>query len=287
MKRWSSIICSSLCLSSVLSMGAWNEAYAAIIDIQVAEEIRIHADHQRLIIFDIDNTIIEPVQELGREEWFYHRYKTYLSAGMPREKALERAQAEWTAVQHITSVRLVEPHIAKLIQELQDKKLPIIGLTQRPASLAHTTIRQLKGLGVDLTLTAPHQNEIYFLTPSEVSAGLVFKNGILFTGGLCKGESLGKLLKQFNKRPEGILFIDYKAKHLVEVEKYCVRENIPFTGLRYSYLDDRVAKFNSELADIQWRHFGTILSDEDARKLLEEENIAENKEVKAADPKTK
>lgn len=273
MRKWPSVLLISL-YSSFMCVSPHNDLEAAIFDIPKASEIRLHADNQRFVIFDIDNTILEPVQELGRDEWFHHRYKLYLGSGLSKEKALERAQAEWIAVQHITGVRLVEPEMEVLIQELQKRKLSIIGLTHRSAALAQTTIRQLKSLGVDLSITAPHQNEIYFLSPSEVSAGVVFKNGILFTGGLCKGESLGKLLKQFNKRPESILFIDYKAKHLIEVEKYCMKEHIPFTGLRYAYLDERVAKFNSELADIQWRHFGRILSDEDAKKLLDEEQIA-------------
>ena len=56
----------------------------------------------------------------------------------------------------------------------------------------------------------------------------------------------------------------------MDVEKSTNARNINFTGLRYSYSDQRVASFCREIAEIQWTHstFDHLLSDEEAFVLL-------------------
>jgi hypothetical protein len=65
------------------------------------------------------------------------------------------------------------------------------------------------------------------------------------------------------------VFINDKKTHLKDVEGVVSPKGISFTGLRYSYSDQRVAKFNKDIADIQWNQstFHHILSDEEAEAL--------------------
>ncbi len=240
--------------------------FGAIIEIKQANEIAKHFKNEMLVIFDIDNTILEPVQELGRDQWFYHRIQHHTSLGTPSDKALQRALNEWTAVQYITSVNLIEDDMAKVIGRFQDKGIPVIGLTTRGSPLAHRTIEQLESIGVDLQASAPNKEEHYILQQKEVASGVVFKNGVLFTGGTHKGETLFKLLDKLSIKPKSILFINDKASHLAEVERTCQKLGVEFVGLRYGFLDEKVAAFNVQLADRQWDHFTSIPSDEAAAK---------------------
>ena len=65
-----------------------------------------------------------------------------------------------------------------------------------------------------------------------------------------------------------MLFINDKASHLKEVERACEQAKIPFIGLRYGFLDEKVKRFSHEIAAIQWEHFGKLLSDEETATIL-------------------
>ncbi len=237
---------------------------AEIIETNSICRIREYITPESLVIFDIDNTLMEPSQTLGNDQWFYHRLKQHKAAGMNAEDALEKSLAEWYAVQNVTKVRLVEPCAADLIQSLQKDNYTVMGLTTRGLGLCRTTIYQLKSLGINLGVTAPTHEEFHFMN----CKGVLFRQGILFTAGSNKGKALAKLLHRIGKQPKNIVFINDKATHLREVEEVCEQYNVPFIGLRYGFLDATVAAFNPEIADIQFEAFGQILSDEEAAHLL-------------------
>lgn len=234
--------------------------YGEIIEIQTVDEMLPFLEEETLFIFDIDNTIMEPTQTLGSDQWFYHRKDQYLKKGYSPQEALESALAEWMSVQNLTRVKLVEEKIAAIIASLQHEKKGLIGLTTRGLGLATRTIEQLHSLKVDLSLAAPISKEFLLKEPR----GVLYRKGILFTAGAHKGKALATFLAEMEELPKKILFINDKRSHIAEVEEACLALNIPFVGLRYGYLDEKVAGFSPQLAEIQWSHFGKILSDEEA-----------------------
>lgn len=233
-----------------------------IIEINRIEAIKQYIDHGTLILFDIDNTIVEPTQTLGSDQWFYHRIECYKKKGYPKQEALENALAEWMAVQNLTHVQIVEKGTKELIDELQENQYILMGLTTRGLGMALRTIEQLKSLQIDLSKTAPFQEEIFLLS----ERGTLFREGILFTAGTDKGHAFLQLFK--HNLPKRVVFINDKESHLREVEKACDLFQIPFLGLRYGFLDEKVARFSSDIAAIQWEHFGKILTDDQAETLL-------------------
>ena len=58
-------------------------------------EIVPHITPDTLIILDIDDTLLLPVQMVGCDEWFNLRWKKHEAAGLPKSEALEKALAEW------------------------------------------------------------------------------------------------------------------------------------------------------------------------------------------------
>lgn len=243
------------------------ELQAKIIETHHIDLIGSFVNKDTFIIFDIDNTLMEPVQELGTDQWFYHQWLTYENEGMSKRDALERALKEWTAIQSITAVKAVEEAAVAVVADLQEGGFDIIGLTTRGLGLAHRTIEQLSDISIDLSHNAPSHEEIHFMNGDQHPEGVIFRKGVLFTAGTHKGKALFKLLEKIGYSPKEILFINDKATHLREVEIICEERGIPFTGLRYSFLDEKVKNFRKELADIQFQHFGKILSDEEAGKV--------------------
>jgi len=238
-----------------------------IIETKNFKEIVQHIHPETLVVVDIDDTLLIPVQTLGTDAWFLSRLDHHLQIKKDRFLALDRALAEWEAIRHITNVKIVEEGTDEIINEMQKSNTVMMGLTTQGLALATRTVIQLKSLLIDLSKTAPSAQDCYFINGQN---GVLYRQGVLFTSGTSKGEALIKFLDTINYHPKYIVFINDKKTHLQDVEKSVELRNMNFIGLRYSYSDQRVANFCKEIAEIQWTHstFDHLLSDEEASALL-------------------
>jgi hypothetical protein len=237
---------------------------AEIIEVNSFDEITKYVADDTLVILDIDDTLLIPVQTLGTDVWFCDRHARH-KATLPPEEALDRALAEWEGIRHLTEVKLVEPSTNEVVAELQKTNV-VMGLTTQGLALATRTEQQLKKLGIDLRRSAPSQEDYYFINQH----GVLYRAGILFTSGTPKGPALMKLLNQMDYHPKRVVFINDKKTHLADVEKSMDEAGIEFIGLRYGFSDDRVKNYNYLIAEIQWTEssFDHILSDEEAAKQI-------------------
>lgn len=239
-----------------------------IIEITNMKEIHQYLKPHTLIVFDIDNTLLETAQELGSDQWFYHQFELYLESGMLLQDALTKTIAEWHAIQNLTQVRIVEDGTDKIIKNLQSEKFDIIGLTTRGLEISECTSNQLKTLNIDLSVTSPTKNDCFFMNGGK---GVLFHDGILFTTATHKGNAFFKLLDELELKATHVVFINDKASHIKQLEETCIQKNVPFIGLRYGFLDEKVKSFKAELADIQFKQFGNILSNDEALNLLNQQ----------------
>jgi phosphoglycolate phosphatase-like HAD superfamily hydrolase len=237
-----------------------------IIETKRMNELYQHLEPGMMVVFDIDNTLIEPTQELGTDQWFGGQIKKYESYNMPFETAQKNALREWRAVQYITDVKLVEKGIDQIIADLQRKGVPVMGLTTRGMEMCVRAVDQLESVNVDLEKTAPIKEELYFFN----GKGVVYTGGILFTNNTPKGLALRKFLEGSEYHPKSILFVNDKLSHIKPLEEMCREDGIKFIGLRYGYLDEKVRNMRPHIAEVQWKHFGQILSDQAAEKILSE-----------------
>jgi hypothetical protein len=235
-----------------------------IIETPHFSDILNYINPNTLVILDIDDTLLLPTQTLGTDAWFLHRLKYHQDNQAPA--ALDKALAEWEAIRHLTHVKIVEEGTEKVIEAMQKRGITVMGLTTQGLALATRTINQLRTLHIDLTKTAPAPEDHYFINQQ----GVLYRQGVLFTSGSPKGPALLKLLAILNYCPEHVIFINDKATHLKDVESSVIEKGIDFLGLRYNYSDERVANFNPEIAEIQWKHstFMHILSDQEAEEIL-------------------
>lgn len=239
----------------------WSE----IVDISSITQINEHLRNDSLVIFDLDNTIFEPTQELGNDQWFRQRIRDYRNTGLDKEVSVEHALIEWLSIQGVTKMKLVEEQSIPMISMLQDSGRSVMGLTTRGMEVSVQTLHHLKKLGVHLSFTSPFQKEHVFMNGPR---GVLFKKGILFTSGTNKGSALFNFLEHADFVPKHIIFINDKASNLKEVEDFCFDKKIPFIGLRYAFLDNKVESYNHSVAIKQFEHFGKILTDDHAKNLL-------------------
>lgn len=240
-----------------------------IIETNTFSDLLKYIHPKSLVLLDIDDTLLEPKQTLGSDAWFLWRINFYKKQGVDPKLAFETALMDWVAVQSLTKVKLVEPNTDKIVKQMQDEGFHVMGLTTRGASLATRTAQQLKTLDIDLSRSAPTNEELLFLNPHEV----IFKNGALFTAGTHKGQALFKFLDLIQDQLsldeiEDVVFINDKGTHLAQIQQSCAEKGIPFIGLRYGYSDERVNNFSEEIALYQFEQFGKIISDEEAVKQM-------------------
>jgi len=239
-----------------------------IIEIDHFEEIypQIHTD--TLIVLDIDNTLIEPCQTLGSDQWFYSQLHHYVLMGFDTTNALEKALSEWMSIQNVTKVKPVEENIPKIIRDLQSRNYRVIALTTRGLELSTRTIEQLKSVGIDLSITAPTKEDLFFMN----GRGVLFRNGVLFTAATNKATALFKLLHETKVDPKSIIYVNDKRSHFYPVEEFANHHQIPFIGLRYGFLDEKIRSLDRTLTDVQLKHFGKILSDDEAKEIMKNQN---------------
>lgn len=201
------------------------------------------------LVLDLDNTVMKPRLSLGGDAWFEGLFTHCLQHNIAPTIYQIALLSVYNAVQNFVRTSAVESNIVLIIKALQDIGIPVIGLTARGYSISQQTIRQLADVGVDFS-----QNSII---PDNHSS---CQGGIIFCDGKDKGEKLKEIITQLECIPGHVAMIDDKKKHLERMQLTLESLKIPFSGFRYSYLDEEVQQFDMEQANIQLTHLWDRLS---------------------------
>lgn len=253
------------------------QMYSSIARSQLTEisrfsEIFSHLNKKTLLLCDLDDTVMESKTFVGSDEWFSTKTKELERSRDSKEEALQIALKQWEHLQSVIPIQLVEGQTARDIRDLQNDDFSVMGLTTRSVRISSFTLKQLKSLNIDFSLSSPIQGEHTFFNPLEVS----HKEGILFTAGTKKGEALFTLIPHIKDIFNKVVFINDKATHLADVQKTCAEKNVDFVGLRYGYTDKRKASYDHRLAEIQFWFFeaGKVIpSNQEVQKLSPEVQV--------------
>lgn len=211
-----------------------------------------------VVVLDIDNTILEPTQTLGSDQWF--EYLLEKNKQIDSETAFENTRRDWIEVQKVTNVELVEQTTPKLVRTLQAKGIMVLALTARPETLANVTAGQLRVLGVEFkTYSGFGSNET------------VYNSGVLYAGSKNKGLVLRDFFSQLNIKPNKLVFVDDKVKNVNNMDAEFGHDVFPNINFRYAAADPKVKSFSKEIAELQWSYFidnNVLITDLEAQKIL-------------------
>ncbi len=202
------------------------------------------ADNQStLVIFDLDNTIMEPddIHSRGSNQWFNAMMQNHQDTGHDYKSALNIVLRSYFEMQENIDAKLIQKELLHVLQILNNLKIPTLGLTVRSQCLADRTIEQLTSIDVRLGDCSE-----YLYSSLKGGSFLCYKSGVIFTEGRDKGDALKFFLKIMGDifgGPKKIVFVDDQKKHLESVEKACNELKIDFTGIRYARLDEKVKNF--------------------------------------------
>ncbi len=231
-------------------------------------------DEKTWFLVDLDNTVFQATQALGHVNWLQHEVQKQMNEGKSREEAFYSLYPLWKKTQMMTDVTPIEVNFLKIIQQLQNNNIVVMGLTQRQLFVIPETLRQLDSLGVTFQKTAPLKETINFFGKEPA----LYTQGILFIGDFnTKGDIFRTFLKQLEQKPKKIVFIDDKRENVEELAKVAMLEEIEYIGAHYTAIERGQQIYFPELAEYQLNFFDNIMSNEEALLFLSQAN--ENQEV--------
>ncbi len=197
-----------------------------------------HITDDSLVIFDIDNTLIETIQEFGSYAWMCVMTNKLQEKGWEYQAAIHKTASAFEYIKDIVAFKTVEATTHELITQLCHKNITIMALTFRSFTIRHNTIKQLDFVDIDFSQNTIHETEILFDTHFG------FSDGILYSGFQeNKGACLVTLLKQINYYPKHVVFIDDGKHHIDEMYEALNTHKIPATCIHYTATAKRAEKF--------------------------------------------
>lgn len=246
---------------------------ANITEINEITAVKDYLKPDSVIFLNVGDTLFSPSSMLADNQW--------------RRYFVERAQKllpESEAARLIDKVKAIiveqipklppEEITPKFIQELQSKKIPVLGFTQRCISTSYApnngqiTSQHLLRMNIDLNKTMT-----YFFLPEYIHREHAFKFGMLFTNKNPAGPGIVELLNLSGKKVSHVIVVDNEVEPLEEVVTTLKGNGIESQGLRYARLDAFKRTFDPVLGTIEFLYFldrQMLLSDEQAQQIKRE-----------------
>lgn len=213
-------------------------------------EIKNYISNADLVIFDIDNTLLEAKTYYCHANWFYDRYDEAIAQGMSEDRALSLLLPPWEKAQKNCEVKAVEPFIPELIKEIQRSGKKVMALTSRSQNIERETIAELSSLNIDFSKSAPVPADFSWPMNDTVVAS---KRGIVFTTDFqSKGDVLKEYLRRANFSPKEIVFVDDSPRNLLSVLTVQGAEEIVVHALLYPLVKRSPPHWDKELAKREW-----------------------------------
>lgn len=223
-------------LAGFLLIGLFAPAEASITETSSIVKTLEGLEDQPLVLVNLTNTLYTANNTLGRKEW-----RDYLSAEI--HKVISQPQeAETIAnfvigkIVHIVPKELIEPESAQAITHLQERGIPVLGVTRKQLSTAYApdfgdlTVRQIGVLGIDFS-----RSEESLPVPLHVQDDETYnyRKGVLFLRKSAKEHPFLTFLQKIHYRPSKVILIENDPRNLEEYEELMKREKIPFLGILY------------------------------------------------------
>lgn len=265
--RFGEAICQFLLLLAPLSESLLSKQYETDSLMMILQDV----EKETLVIFDLDNTLMESSQHLGSSQWADDLGTKLVEAGKSYEEADRLVNAIWCEVQPQIKVRTIDPQTKEVLQILQAKGNDLFIMTARNRPEIQFTHQQLSSLQLHSYLNyMPFTN---FEVPLTERESIYYENGVLFSTSMHKkGIALKAFFDQINRLPKRIVFIDDKWSHVKDIGLLAEQLGIEYVGVRFSGADERVRTYDPEIARIQYEHLPYLISDEEAAQKKNDRN---------------
>ena len=204
---------------------------------------------KKIVVFDIDNTLLNPASDFGSDQWVSYKVKENLDMGMEMQAAFDKVLPLYFHICDYTELVPTEDNLITEVRDIEKNCDHVICLTARSTCLEEKTFEQLDKNNLLFAVPEVKENEL------KLPNGSLYQHGVLFCGHNCKGNVLSKFLDAIDYIPDEVIFVDDKEKNLTAVQGPIEGRGIKFTGLRYTGCDKRVAAFNMDKVNQEQEEF--------------------------------
>lgn len=218
--------------------------------VDLATLFRYKGDKDRLVIFDIDDTLIKVNDYMATGIWYKETYENLVARGCsPAEAKFTLLQTHITAL-YRTSVQLADENIPAYLDLLHKQQHPTICLTAREGRcLLYATLRHLDDVHITFPpVIEPFKKTLFF--PEFPEHDIIYSRGILFTGGADKGTVLELFFNKTGYHPREIIFVDDSLGNVESVGSCAQKMGIAFTGFHLSPVEETIPTLHAPLTTI-------------------------------------
>lgn len=272
----------TVCLLFIITACSEESRIFSTSDSSFIEEELEKTDEETLVIFDINDVLLESKDLLFKEQ--NSDLLTELLKEIPMIMSREEEMTLYSVVAQ-GPVVYVDKNFVGIIHHLQKRNVKVIALTNGLVgscgyvkSMEGLLIQQLHNLNYHLEKSWPNlKNAQIYITRSR-DRKILFEEGIVFANKsiskTSKGESLLAFFKYSGFYPKKVIFIDNKLKNLKSVSSVLEKEGIEFVGFEYTKTRNRkdlpiITKKHAKLQLSILKKEHKLLSDDEIRKILQ------------------
>jgi hypothetical protein len=236
-----------------------NEQFPVVYDLTQIEQEALSSGPGALCVFDIDDVLL--VEEEAQRGYIEDRKKILDKVFASHASDPIIIQLLFSIMLRDKQLELPDTRIPEMFSNLRRNGVAVVGLTSAGAgryyaihSLSDLRNRELFRVGVDLRPPV-EISPIYFTTLSKKNSIPIYKDGILFTDGICeKGPLLCAFLKRIGLRPNKVIFVDDTLRHLHSVKEAMTGLNIPCSCYHDRVIDVLPKSFDEKITELQFKH---------------------------------
>lgn len=237
--------------------------------IAVLESLLEQADRNTLVLWDVDDVLVQPTDAFYMEVPL--RKRLYERIWLKYSKTERKALFSHFFLRR--EVMLVHPRVLEVLKGLEQKGIPCAALTAwwtgpygSIPKMEDLRFQGLASVGISFAGSCPF-NEQRFDALATAEGVPLIQQGVIFTALQDKALVLAAVLEGREKDFSKIIFIEDNISNLKAVEKLCRKLKIPFLGIHYTEAASRPLP---QLEPAQEKERFRILEDE-GLWLLDEE----------------
>ncbi|TQV76726.1 DUF2608 domain-containing protein [Aliikangiella marina] len=202
-----------------------------------------------LIVFDIDDTLLEANHFVGSDKW-YNWQKGRASFDPKGQPVTINPSEEYGCISSLLSTffelgstHLTQANTVEIVNSL--RAFDLIMLTARTTSYRIPTERELSRFKLDFSdehLLEKNVGMIFDLNDGRRTAKVTYQNGVVLSSGLNKGLVLAEVLSRANKQYDYIYFIDDSRKNIKLMHEAWQNKGALVRNLHYTRVDKSISQ---------------------------------------------
>lgn len=214
-----------------------------------------------LVAFDLDNTLLTAVHELGSDPWY--DWQSALSKTDPCDPRLvvDRLAAQGALFQ-VGAMRPTEPGLPELLAQLATAGHPLMLITARGHDFRLPTFRELRRNGLSFLEAAPgpYRGLADPIMIQGAKRPVRYEDGVLMLAGQHKGRMLLALYQQLGlELPVAVVFADDKDYNITAMAEGLEQAGLSGELFQYDRELARVQAFDQGAAAAEWKRLEPAL----------------------------